>query len=257
MRSSALPHDTSAQVGVASGLAAQVEIVIPVTSAQRDLALSLLRLHSFVAGQFPFSAHVTIACGAGNDGSWTTAQALAATFPEVSAVRIATPGRGAALRSIWPASGCDVLAYLDTDLSIDLSALTRLVEPLLSGRADMAIGTRLAAGSRPQASPRREVTSCGYSLLLQAGLGTGFADAQCGFKAMTRQSAARLLPLTSRAGWFFDYELLTLAEEAGLRVHEVPLNGPAGRDGRPGRRQRTVRWRPIRRRTDGYRGNAA
>jgi hypothetical protein len=240
---------------------AQVDIVVPVTSRQRDLALSIIRLHSFLTGQLPFTARVTIACGAGNDGGWQTARALAATFPEVTAVRVDAPGRGAALRTVWPGSDCDVLAYLDPDLSIDLSALIPLIEPLLSGRADVAIGTRLAPGAPPQGSPRREVTSCGYSLLLQAGLGTGFADAQCGFKAITRDCATRLLPQTTQGGWFFDAEVLTLAERAGLRIHEVPVNQAGGQDARPGtrpdRRRAGVRWRPNRRRSYGYRGNAA
>jgi Glycosyl transferase family 2 len=240
--------------------AAAVEIVIPVTSQQRDLALNVLRLHAFLSGQFPFRAHVTIADGGNSDGTWSTARSLADSFAEVSAVRIAAPGRGAALRAVWSASKCHVLAYLDTDLSIDLTALVPLVEPLLAGHADVAIGTRLSPGARPQDGPRREITSCGYSLLLQAGLGTGFADAQCGFKAITRACAIELLPLTSQAGSFFDAELLRLAERAGLRICEIPVNQPGGRDRPSGRRPRAgghlpVRWRTQRGR-DGQPGVA-
>jgi hypothetical protein len=236
-------------------MAADVEIVIPVTSQQRDLALNVIRLHAFLTGgQSPFRAHVTIADGGNSSGTWSTARSLAHSFADVSAVRIGAPGRSAALRAVWSAGQCHVLAYLDTDLSIDLAALVPLVEPLLAGRADIAIGTRLSPGARPQDGPRREVTSCGYSLLLQAGLGTGFADAQCGFKAITRESALELLPLTSQAGSFFDAELLRLAERAALRICEVAVNqprGPGGRDGRPGRRpraggQRPARWRARR-----------
>jgi putative flippase GtrA len=142
----------------------------------------------------------------------------------VRAVRLEQPGRGRALRSAWQASRATVLAYMDVDLSTDLNALLPLVAPLLSGHSDMAIGTRLARGARVQRGPRREILSRGYNLLLRACLGTRFSDAQCGFKAIRRDKAALLLPRTQDASWFFDTELLVLAERAGLRIHEVPVD---------------------------------
>jgi putative flippase GtrA len=113
---------------------------------------------------------------------------------------------------------------MDVDLSTDLTALLPLVAPLLSGHSDVAIGTRLARGSRVVRGPRREVISRGYNLLLRASLGAEFSDAQCGFKAIRREQARALLPLTEDTGWFFDTELLVLAERAGLRIHEVPVD---------------------------------
>ncbi len=233
MTTSALPLATTARAGTA---ASQVEIVIPVTSQQRDLALAVMRLHSFIRGQFPFTARVTIADGGTSTGTRATASDLAASFDEVSAVHAAAPGRGAALRGAWARSQCEVLAYLDPDLSIDLTALVPLVEPLLRGQCDLTVGTRLTPGARPQRGPRREVTSCGYSLLVQAGLGTGLADVQCGCKAITRRGALELLPLISDAGWFFDTELLTLAARTGMRIQEVSVRqsrDPGPHTGRP------------------------
>jgi putative flippase GtrA len=167
---------------------------------------------------------VTIADNGSSDGTWGIALALAAELSDVSAVRLAQPGRGLALRSIWSRSRSEVLAYMDVDLSTDLNALLPLVAPLLSGHSDVAIGTRLARGSRVVRGPRREVLSRGYNLLVQAALGARFSDAQCGFKAIRRDCARELLPLTSDGGWFFDTELLVLAERAGLRIHEVPVD---------------------------------
>jgi hypothetical protein len=227
----------------------QVDIVVPVMTRQRDVALSLVRLHKFLTDQFPFTAHVAIACAVGDDRSWRAARALAATFPEMTAMRVGVQGRSAALRRVWSQSPSDVLAYLDIDLCIDLNALIALVEPLLSGQADVAIGTRLRPGATLQTAPRREVTSCGYSLLVQAGLGTGFADVQCGFKAITRAAAQQLVPQTSHRSWFFDSELLTLARQVGLRIHEIPVNHASG--------HRSRRWRPNRRRSQRSTRNAA
>jgi putative flippase GtrA len=202
----------------------QVEIVVPVRDEEADLAPSVRRLHAYLAAGFPFRAHVTIADNGSSDGTWDIALALSAELSDVSAVRLAQPGRGLALRSIWSRSGSEVLAYMDVDLSTDLNALLPLVAPLLSGHSDVAIGTRLARGSRVVRGPRREVLSRGYNLLVQAALGTRFSDAQCGFKAIRRECARELLPLTTDGGWFFDTELLVLAERAGLRIHEVPVD---------------------------------
>jgi putative flippase GtrA len=202
----------------------QVEIVVPVKDEENDLALSIRRLRGFLADGFPFSARITIADNGSSDRTWDIAVGLAAELPDVAAVRLEQPGRGRALRCSWARSSAEVLAYMDVDLSTDLNALLPLVAPLLSGHSDVAIGTRLARGSRVIRGPRRELISRGYNLLLQATLGAGFSDAQCGFKAIRREKARELLPRTCDGGWFFDTELLVLAERAGLRIHEVPVD---------------------------------
>jgi putative flippase GtrA len=134
------------------------------------------------------------------------------------------PGRGRALRAVWSQSDAEVLAYMDVDLSTDLNALLPLVAPLLSGHSDVAIGSRLARGSRVIRGPKRELISRCYNMLLHACMGVRFSDAQCGFKAIRREQARALLPLTQDTGWFFDTELLVLAERAGLRIHEIPVD---------------------------------
>ena len=113
---------------------------------------------------------------------------------------------------------------MDVDLSTDLSALLPLVAPLLSGHSDLAIGSRLSRGARVVRGPKRELISRCYNALLHVVLGTRFSDAQCGFKAIRSDRAHQLLPLVRDRAWFFDTELLVLAERAGLRIHEVPVD---------------------------------
>jgi len=202
----------------------QAEIVIPVRNEERDLGPSVRRLHAFLRDEVPFTARITIADNASDDGTWHQALALEAELDGVRAVRLERPGRGGALRSVWSHSDAAILAYMDVDLSTDLNGLLPLLAPLLSGHSDVAIGTRLARGARVIRGPRREVISRCYNLLLHASLGTGFSDAQCGFKAIRADAARVLLPLTKDGGWFFDTELLVLAERAGLRIAEVPVD---------------------------------
>jgi putative flippase GtrA len=202
----------------------QVDVVVPVRNEERDLVPSIRRLVAYLRESFPFTARVTIADNGSTDATWALATGLARELAEVRAVHMELPGRGRALRAIWSASDAEVLAYMDVDLSTDLNALLPLVAPLLSGHSDLAIGTRLARGSRVIRGPKRELISRSYNVLLRTLMGARFSDAQCGFKAIRRDQARALLPLTRDTGWFFDTELLVLAERAGLRIHEVPVD---------------------------------
>ena len=201
-----------------------VEIVIPVYDEERAVGPSVRRLHRFLDGQDRFDWQITIADNASQDQTPAVARELARTLDRVQVLRLERKGRGRALRAAWSASPARVVAYMDVDLSTDLGALLPLVAPLLSGHSDLAIGTRLARGSRVIRGPKRELISRGYNLLLRTLMGARFSDAQCGFKAIRRDQARALLPLTRDTGWFFDTELLVLAERAGLRIHEVPVD---------------------------------
>lgn len=188
------------------------------------MAPGVRRLVAYLRDEFPFSTRVTVVDNGSTDRTWPAARALEAEFPEVRGVHLDLPGRGRALHRVWSGSDAGVVAYMDVDLSTDLNALLPLIAPLLSGHSDVAIGTRLARGSRVVRGPKREVISRGYNLLLRTVLGAGFSDAQCGFKAIRSDHARALLPLVADTGWFFDSELLLLAERAGLRIHEVPVD---------------------------------
>ncbi len=201
-----------------------LDVVVPVHNEEVDLERSVRRLVAHLDRGFPWSWQVTIADNASTDATWTIAQRLAATLPGVRAVHLDQKGRGRALRAAWSRSDAAVLAYMDVDLSTDLAALAPLVAPLLSGHSDVAIGSRLARSARVVRGPKRELVSRCYNLLLRTTLGARFSDAQCGFKAIRADRARDLLPLVEDTGWFFDTELLVLAERAGLRIHEVPVD---------------------------------
>ncbi len=203
---------------------ATVEIVVPVHNEEDDLEASIRRVHEFLGERFPLTWLVTIADNASTDGTWGIACRLAGELSGVRAMRLARKGRGRALRAAWLASDATVVAYMDVDLSTDLAALLPLVAPLVSGHSDVAIGTRLAPGARVIRGPKRELISRTYNLLLRTTLRSGFSDAQCGFKAVRTDMARTLVPMVEDEAWFFDTELLVLAEHNGLRIHEVPVD---------------------------------
>ena len=201
-----------------------LDVVIPVHDEELDLEPCVRKLHAHLSATFPYDFRITIADNASTDATFDIATALAAELDAVTAVHLTQKGRGRALRATWSGSDAAVLAYMDVDLSTDLAALLPLVAPLITGHSDVAIGTRLARGSRVTRGVKREMLSRGYNLLLRGALAARFSDAQCGFKAIRRDVAHRLLPLVHDTGWFFDTELLVLAQRAGLRIHEVPVD---------------------------------
>ncbi|MEU6715260.1 bifunctional glycosyltransferase family 2/GtrA family protein [Nonomuraea sp. NPDC046802] len=201
-----------------------VEVVVPVYNEQRALRASITRLQTYLSGTFPYGFRITIADNASTDDTWQIATELAEELPHVRAVHLDEKGRGRALRRVWSISEADVVSYMDVDLSTDLDAFLPLVAPLLSGHSDLAIGTRLARSSRVERGPKREFISRSYNLLLRSVMGAGFSDAQCGFKAVRTEIAQALLPGVEDEQWFFDTELLLLAERHGLRIHEVPVD---------------------------------
>jgi putative flippase GtrA len=201
-----------------------VDVVVPVYNEAAVLRASIERLHAYLSGSFPLSSRITIADNGSTDGTWDVARALESELDGVRAVRVEAKGRGRALHDVWSASDARVLAYMDVDLSTDLSALLPLVAPLLSGHSDLSIGSRLSRGSRVVRGPKRELISRSYNAILHIVLGARFSDAQCGFKAIRADRAQELLPLVQDRAWFFDTELLVLAQRAGLRIHEVPVD---------------------------------
>src|SRR5438094_8167265 len=201
-----------------------VDIAIPVYNEERDLERSVRRLRRYLDHQFPFEARITVVDNASTDATWAIAQRLALELDGVRAMRLEAKGRGRAIRRAWLASEAAIVAYMDVDLSTDLDGLLPLVAPLISGHSDVAIGSRLAPGARVNRGPKRELISRAYNFLLHIGLGAQFSDAQCGFKAITAVAARRLIPAVQDQAWFFDTELLVLAQRAGLRIHEVPVD---------------------------------
>ncbi|GAA4484029.1 bifunctional glycosyltransferase family 2/GtrA family protein [Microbacterium panaciterrae] len=201
-----------------------LDVVVPVHNEQDTLEQSIALLHEHLRAEGPASWRITIADNASTDGTARIADELAARLDGVVAVHLPEKGRGRALSAVWSASPARVLVYLDEDLSTDLRALGPLVAPLLSGHSDLAIGSRLAPASRIVRGGKREFVSRSYNLLLRGAFGVRFSDAQCGFKAIRADVARRLLPYVQDTEWFFDTELLILAERSGLRIHEVPVD---------------------------------
>jgi glycosyltransferase involved in cell wall biosynthesis len=209
-----------------------VDFVVPVYDEAVGLECSIRRLHAYLDDQLPYCWRITIVDNGSTDGTWFVASRLAQRLDRVRALHLDTKGRGLALRTAWAGSDALVVAYMDVDLSTDLAAVLPLIAPIVSGHSDLAIGSRLAPGAAVVRGPKRECISRCYNRLLRLVFRTHVRDAQCGFKAVRSDLARVLLPHVADDAWFFDTELLLLAERNGLRIAEIPVDWTDDTDSR-------------------------
>jgi glycosyltransferase involved in cell wall biosynthesis len=200
-----------------------INVTVPVYNEERQLRQSIATLGDFLERTCAGSYEIVIAENASTDRTLDEARALERECPRLRVVHLDQKGRGGALKRAWGESAADVLTYMDVDLSTDLAAFPQLTDTVLRRGFDLAIGCRLSPDSTVTRGWKRELISRTYNLLVKRALGSRFLDAQCGFKALSKRAAAELLPRVADDGWFFDTELLALAEAMGYRICELPV----------------------------------
>src|SRR5262245_25617975 len=201
-----------------------VDVVIPVLNEAHVLEKSVRTARGFLNQHFTtYEWSILIVDNGSTDGTDQVALNLGAQFSDVHLVHLTQKGRGRALRHAWMQSKADVVCYMDVDLSTDLNYLPKLIGAIAHEGYDVATGSRLMSGSQTKRSLNREIISRIYNLFLKAVLFTRFSDAQCGFKAVSRKVVDRIVPQIVDQSWFFDTELLTLAEKQGYRIKDIPI----------------------------------
>lgn len=201
----------------------RVDVVIPVYNEEEALDDSVTTLHAFLTEHCPYDWRIVIADNASTDNTWAETQTLAERYPRVVPFHLDQKGRGRALRHAWTASDADVMSYMDVDLSTGLDAFMPMIDTIVKGGYEIAIGSRLMRESNVTRGPKREFISRCYNLLIKLMFWHHFSDAQCGFKAVSRRVVQELIPLVQDQAWFFDSELLLLAERKGYPIKEIPV----------------------------------
>lgn len=209
----------------------RVDVVVPVYNEARILAGSVRTIVEYLTQGCPCNWRVVIADNGSTDETPGVMRDLARHDARIRALRIEARGRGIALKRAWAASDAAIHVYMDADLSSGLHALAPLLDRITEGY-DIAVGSRHAPDAVLTRGLKRDVLSRAYNLFLRSLFRTALTDVQCGFKAVSHRVVTDLVPLVQSDGWFFDSELLLLAERAGYRIAEVPVQWVEGRDSR-------------------------
>lgn len=209
-----------------------VDVVIPVLNEAHVLAKSVATVRKFLAENLPCRWRVVIVDNGSSDGTNRVAQELAQQHDDVAFVHLEQPGRGQALRVAWMQSTAAIVSYMDVDLSTELAALPRAVKALAEEGYDIAAGSRLMRESRTKRTFKREAISQIYNVFVKLVLATKFSDAQCGFKVLTRQVVDNIVAQTKDPSWFFDTEMLVLAERQGYRIKDLAVKWDEDDDSR-------------------------
>jgi glycosyltransferase involved in cell wall biosynthesis len=211
------------QMAKTSPAAPLVDLVIPVLNEAHVLEKSVTTVREFLAG-FPETRwRVVVVDNGSTDGTDRVALTLTERWSDVRFVQLPQRGRGRALRHAWTQSEADVMCYTDVDLSTELAALPKMVRAILEQGYDVSTGSRLMRESKTQRGFKRDLISRCYNILIKVVLFTSFSDAQCGFKAVSKKAVAELVPQIKDQSWFFDTELLVLAEKQGYRIKDIPV----------------------------------
>ncbi|MBR9978538.1 MAG: glycosyltransferase [Bacteroidetes bacterium] len=199
-------------------------VTIPVYNEEKALPVSIPTLHTFLGEHLhEYDWAIEVADNASVDRTPEVARALAGEFERVRYLRLEQKGRGRALKKSWTESDADIVSYMDVDLSTNLESFPPMVHALAHEGYDIGTGSRLMKGANTERSIKREIISRSYNLMVKAMFFTRFSDAQCGFKAVTREVVDVLIPHVEDNVWFFDSELLIIGEKSGYRIFDVPV----------------------------------
>ena len=199
-------------------------VTIPVYNEERALPVSIPVLHAFLRERMAeYDWAIEIADNASIDRTPEVALSLTGEFDRLRYLRLEQKGRGRALKRSWTAADEDICSYMDVDLSTNLESFPPMIDALARRGYDIGTGSRLMKGANTERSLKREFISRTYNIMVKAMFFTRFSDAQCGFKAVTRQVIDTLIPRIEDNVWFFDSELLIIGEKCGYRIFDVPV----------------------------------
>ncbi len=133
-------------------------------------------------------------------------------------------GKGLAIRSAWLYArerSPEAFVLLDGDHQHDPNDIPRLLDKILSGKSDVALGVRWGKTSGMPMYRRMGKRALDYATAAAARNGL-LTDSQSGFRAFSRQALISLEPTEN--GLSIESQLLLEAQDQNLRIDEVPID---------------------------------
>jgi dolichyl-phosphate beta-glucosyltransferase len=203
-----------------------LSVVIPAYNEERRIAPTLARVDAFLAAA-GLRYEIVVVDDGSTDGTVALVDRIARTMPTLRCIA-AKPnrGKGSAVRIGMLAATGKIRLMCDADCSMPPEEMPKLLNRILMGEADIAIGSRYADGAvvAERQPLYRRLWSRLCNAAVQRFLVDGIRDTQCGFKAFTAVAADEIFRRTQIDGWAFDLEALALARRIGFEIAEVPVS---------------------------------
>lgn len=199
-------------------------IAIPAYNEEKIIRENIIKLYQYLqshCSQYTFT--IVVSDNGSTDATKHIIVDLSQSMPEVKYMLVEQKGKGIAIRSAWSEFEADIYCFMDADLAVDLEALPGLIAAIADEKFDIACGSRYHKDSQVNRTFARKIISFGYRILLKIVFQLRVKDAPCGFKAINQKIKAEVLPKVKNSEWFFDSELVILAEKLGYKIKEVPV----------------------------------
>ncbi len=200
----------------------KINITIPAYNEETVLKNNALKLAKFCAQNIFDDWLIVISDNNSTDATPQICQNLTLQNHKIKCLNLKQKGKGLAIKSGWKAFPADYYIFMDADLSTNLEALPQLLKELKNG-ADIATGSRLLKDSKTSRSFTRNLISRIFRIIVRLFLKLKLTDFACGFKGVNQTIITKIVPLTQNQEWFWDTEMLYLADKNGLKIKEIPV----------------------------------
>ncbi len=203
-----------------------INLLFPVLNERLRLEKGIETCMAYLQKEVTIPYRLTILDNGSEDETPEIGKRLAAKYPQVSYVRVGQRGVGVAFRKGIELNKCDIVGYMDIDLSTDLNYLGKTIHLFRTlPHLDYVNGSRFHKQSATRGRKwYRKIISAGLVFLLKAVFGMRSTDAVCGFTFLRKEAADRLVRESSKEnGWFYTIEFLLRAERDGMNICDLPV----------------------------------
>ena len=196
-------------------------LILPVYNEKDNLSRNFQKILDELSGTGE-GYEVIITEDGSTDGTRSLANSLAKIFKHIRVSHSENRlGKGLAIKRAFAIAKGDKVGFMDIDLSAEITQLGNMLNAL--GIYDIVVASRLKKRNRAKRKLTRYLFSVAYNLIIRLLFRSVVRDHQCGLKVFRRDVLRNLVRKSHNNRWFFDSEILILAQGSGFSIKEFPV----------------------------------